>query len=165
MENKRKKLFPLVIAVIVTALMVFCFFCKPIYYRIYPFDRIKGNIHIRINEQPLSPESINFYNKSRCDDISVKTKDNKSSVSVKGGEYGAYSFTIDIPEINKPIEVQIFQANWWDTTDFALSIDIDTVNNEVCYYCYFKNNDNKSITTGESRNKLDDEKLSVSFGL
>lgn len=164
MENKKKKLLPLIIAVII-ALMTFCFFCKPIYYRIYPFDRIKGNIHIRINKQPLSPENISFYNKSRCDDISVKTEDNKSYVSIRGGKYGGYSFEIDIPEINKPIEVCVFQANWWNTTDFAISIDIDTVNNEVRYYWHFKNNDDKSITSGECRNNLDDEKLSVTFGL
>ncbi len=109
MENKRKKLFPLIIAVIVTALIAFCFFCKPIYYRIYPFDRIKGNITIIVDKQPLSPESISFHNKSRCDDISVKTKDNKSSISVRGGKYGEYSFTIDIPEINKPVEVCVFR--------------------------------------------------------
>lgn len=160
-----KKLFPLIIAVIVIALMTFCFFCKPIYYRIYPFDRIKGNIHIRINEQPLSPESINFYNKSRCDDISVKTKDNISSVSVRGGKYGGYSFTIDIPEIHKPIEVQVFQPNWWTTIDFYLSVDIDITNNEIMYGYNFEQNDSQSVITGECRNNLDDEKLSVSFGL
>ncbi len=165
MENKKKKLFPLIIAVIVIALMAFCFFCKPIYYRIYPFDRIKGDIHISINGQPLSPESISFYNKSRCDDISVKTKDNKSYVSIRGGKYGGYSFAIDIPEMNKPIEVGIFQPNWWNAIDFFLSIDIDTVNNEILYDYDFEQNDSKSITIGESRNNLDDEKLSVNFGL
>lgn len=167
MENKKAKKTTVIIVILVTVVIsaAFCFFCKPVYYRIYPFDRIKGNIHIRINKQPLSPENISFYNKNRCDDISVKTKDNKSYVSVKGGKYGGYSFAIDIPEINKPVEVCVFQANWWNTTDFSLNIDIDNINNEVGYYWYFKNNDNKSITTGECRNNLDDEKLSVSFGL
>lgn len=165
MENKKKKLFPLIIAVIVTALMVFCFFCKPIYYRIYPFDRIKGDIEIIIDGQSLSPESSSFYNKSRCDDISVKTKDNISSVSVRGGKYGGYSFTIDITEINKPIEVQVFQPDWWTTIDFCLSVDIDTANSEIIYSYNFEQNDDKSVIIGECRNNLDDEKLSVSFGL
>lgn len=165
MENKKKKLFPLIIAVIVIALMVFCFFCKPIYYRIYPFDRIKGDIEIIIDGQSLSPESSSFYNKSRCDDISVKTKDNISSVSVRGGKYGGYSFTIDIPEINRPIEVRVFQLNWWNTIDFYLSVDIDTAHNEIIYSCHFEQNDSQSVKIGESRNNLDDEKLSVSFGL
>lgn len=88
MENKNRKLFPLIIVAIVTVLMSFCFLYKPIYYRIYPFDRIKGNIRIIIDKQSLSPESISFHNKSRCHDISVKTKDNESYVSIKGGEYG-----------------------------------------------------------------------------
>lgn len=165
MENKKRKLFPLIIVVIVIALISFCFFCKPIYYRIYPFDRIKGYIRIIINKQSLSPESISFHNKSRCEDISVKTKDNESYVSIKGGEYGEYSFTIDIPEINKPVEVSVIQVNWWNTTDFALTVNIDTVNNKVRYDYYFRNNDNKSIVMDDSMNNLDDEKLSVSFGL
>ncbi|MDE7099133.1 MAG: hypothetical protein K2O60_08320, partial [Ruminococcus sp.] len=137
----------------------------PIYYRIYPFDRIKGYIRIIIDKQTLSPESISFHNKSRCDDISVKTKDNESYISIKGGEYGGYSFTIDIPEINKPVEVRVFQANWWNTTDFALTVNIDTVNNEVRYDYYFRNNDDKSAVMADRINNLDDEKLSVSFGL
>ena len=165
MENKRKKLFPLIIAVIVTALMVLCFFCKPIYYRIYPFDRIKGDIEISIDGQLFSPESSNFHNKSRCDDISVKTKDNISFVSIKGGKYGGYSFTIDISEVNKPIEVQVFQPNWWNKIDFYLSVDIDTENNKIMYGYDFEQNDSQSVTIGESRNNLNDEKLSISFGL
>lgn len=165
MENKKRKLILLIIIVTVIALMVLCFFCKPVYYRIYPFDRIKGNITIIIDGQPLSSESSNFHNKSRCDDISVKIKDNKSSVSVRGGKYGGYSFTIDIPEINKPIEVQVFQPDWWTTIDFCLSVDIDTTNNEIIYSCNFEQNDDKSVIIGECRNNLYDEKLSVSFGL
>lgn len=153
------------IAVIVTALMSFCFFCKPIYYRIYPFDRIKGYIRIIIDKQSLSPESISFHNKSRCEDISVKTKDNKSYVSIKGGKYGIYSFTIDIPEIDKPVEVCVFQPDWWTTIDFCLSVDIDTENNKIIYSCNFEQNDDKSIIINDSRNNLDDEKLSISFGL
>lgn len=165
MENKNRKLFLLIIAGIVTALMSFCFLYKPIYYRIYPFDRIKGYIRIIIDKQTLSPESISFHNKSRCDDISFKTKDNESYVSIKGGEYGEYSFTIDIPEINKPVEVCVFQANWWNTTDFALSVIIDTVNNQVWYEYYFSNNGYKFGASGNGMNNLDDEKLSVSLSL
>nr|MDE7363842.1 hypothetical protein [Ruminococcus sp.] len=124
-----------------------------------------GYIRIIIDKQTLSPESISFHNKSRCDDISVKTKDNESYISIKGGEYGGYSFTIDIPEINKPVEVRVFQANWWNTTDFALTVNIDTVNNEVRYDYYFSNNNDKSAVMDDSMNNLDDEKLSISLDL
>lgn len=59
----------------------------------------------------------------------------------------------------------VFQANWWNTTDFALTVNIDTVNNEVWYEYYFSNNGYKFGANGNGMNNLDDEKLSVSFGL
>ena len=106
--------------------VAFCILCKPIYYRLYAGDRIKGNVSVTVDGEAimLAEEDISGCRK-------VKINSDSTYIAIKGGEFGGYSFAVNIPNIDKEITIVCSQYNWWTVTRFDLDVIIDTANNTV----------------------------------
>ena len=119
-----------IFAVAVLASVILYFFFKPVFYHfLYPFDRITGIVHVTMDGEKynlISDDVIGQYEFK--DEINVKVSNDADGLrtSIHGGEYGPYSLTIYIDGYNDPIEVGIYQYNWWNVTKFDLDISIDS---------------------------------------
>lgn len=112
------------------------YFCKPIYYRLYPFDRIRGRIQINVDGQPAELSEASAQNIFRCEDMSFRRNaDGSADISITAGEYGSYGFGISAENFSRPIEVTVMQLNWWSVTEFDLLCDIDTAAETVRFTC------------------------------
>lgn len=85
--------------------------------------------------QLLKLDKSNFH--SDEDNLKVKGNDSVAHIGIKGGEYGEYKFSIDVPDLDDSIQVTVMQFNWWNVTDFYLDVEIDTVKHNILYsYSY-----------------------------
>jgi len=119
--------------------MAVIYFCKPVYYRLYPWDRISGTVHVTIDGRAyeLKPESFGGYIYGGDDvpkpmNINI-SNDGSAEIGIKGGGYGDYSTELRTASPEIMIGMGTFQFNWWNVERFDLYVDIDTVNGTVRY--------------------------------
>lgn len=162
-----KRAAVITIAVLIIGAAV-CFFYKPIYYRLYPWDRIKGSIGVTLNGQAVYLDEDNLYIISMAgkDKYSVKSDGGILYISAKGGEYGNCIFGVDVPDFDEDIKVTVTAYNWWNVTDFDISVDIDMDGGNVVYtynYTSIAENGETLRESGTSSDNIGDE-LSVCIG-
>ena len=159
-----KKKIILTICIIMAVCFSLCILYKPIYYRLYLGDRIKGNIEIKIDDRTYFLEENNFHSSGK----SKMFDDGTAGISIRAGEYGIYSLEILGTPIEKPISIRCYQYNWWNVMDFELDIKIDTAQNEVIYngnYMTIADNGKKIYNPINYSQSLTDEHIQVVFGI
>ena len=137
--NKSKRKTPNIITVIVLLLAAGYFLIPEVRFRLYPFNRIKGNITVIKDGEicHLEEDNIRFpregdreYNENKKEGR-VKIKKDTAEVAFRGGKYGAYCFYIDGFTDGNPVLVRCFQANWWDVQRFDITLNIDTASGNI----------------------------------
>lgn len=114
-------------AVILVLCSAVCILYKPVYYRLYPFDRIQGNIQVTVDGQACTLSEESFTDCRR-----VKPQnDGSAHIGIKAGEYGAYAFLLNIEELEQPVTVRCYQHNWWNVWNLDLQVHIDTQHNNA----------------------------------
>ncbi|MDP4120683.1 MAG: hypothetical protein Q8876_06495 [Bacillota bacterium] len=157
--------------IILTILVLFAIFSiasatiysyKPLYYKIYPFDRIKGTVSITINGKPATIDSNSFTcSRDSKEHVSVSSNDDGSiNFSTKGGSYGIYFFKLLLNNnsISKELPAKIIYFNyynrfWYNVANVDIHFDIkkksdkwitkttekDTVLNQNTFKTYTEN--------------------------
>lgn len=105
-------------------------FGKPIYYRFYPFDRIRGTVSLTVDgeKMTLTRDDIVFYDKKydKYEDGSAKDiSDGRVKIYMDGSEYGSHCFEVHSDKLKEPVAVSCFQDNWWNVVDFDLDIAVN----------------------------------------
>ncbi len=146
----------------------FCYFCKPIYYRIYFGDRIKGTISVYVDEKAylLQPKEI-----QGTDELELADNGKIAELSIHGGEYGGYPIylyldTADMDALE--LMINCYQHNWWNVTEFDITIEIDTKQNIISFNVNcttIADNGEKLYDKIDKQQSLDEENLGISFGL
>lgn len=162
----KKKKAVLIISLIIAFCISVCLLYKPIYYRLYLGDRIKGNIEVVIDDNVYSLEEDNI---KLNDSGKIKINDDGTAdISIHAGKYGSYRFDIsDIP-IERPVSINCFQHNWWNVQTFELRIKIDTSQNLVIYegsYTTISNDGKTRYDTIDKIQSLTDEYTEILLGL
>lgn len=96
----------------------------------------------------------------------MESDDGILHISAKGGEYGSYIFGVDVPDFDEDIKVTVMEYNWWNVTDFDLTVDIDTDGENVVYtynYTSIAENGKTLRESGTASDNIGDE-LSVCIG-
>ncbi|MBR1751695.1 MAG: hypothetical protein IJ740_12630 [Ruminococcus sp.] len=159
---REKIIYTLIISIIVIAVLFIP--VRLIFFRLYPGDRIEGELTLIIDgeEYPLDESDLSYEFEHK----KIEGRFDDGEVSIKAGEYGQYIIRIDsLPEI-PPVYVKAFQANWWNKTDFDLSVEIDTKEQIVTYrgkYSYITElgfTDSESISDTQP---FTDNELAVGF--
>lgn len=117
---------------------------KPIYYRVYPFDRFTVNYNISYNGEEVSCAE-KYY---RFEDSRKNVRNaGKHRFKIHGGDYGEYEIGLvvdnetlygmtedDIFLTFEDFEFKIvyFNANSWHITDIDINIEIVNKNGEWC---------------------------------
>lgn len=166
-RNKFKITFVILLSVVLIVSAI-CFLYKPIYYRLYFGDRIKGTISVIVDGEAyqLQPKEI-----QGVDELEIDDNGNITEFSIYGGEYGGYPIfvyldTADIDALE--LGINCFQHNWWNVTEFKLNIAIDTKQNSISYsgdYTTIADSGKKNYDKIEKKQSLDEEYLEISFGL
>lgn len=148
------------------AAVLLCIFGRVLYYRNYPHDRIKGDITVTLNGQAVTLDENDFY---FCGKGGFSAYENGGSarVSIKGGEYGLYSFDIHIPGFAKTVTADIMMYNWWNVTDFKLDIAVDESRKTAEYkyfYTYIAEDGKKLSESGSDTQNIDSDELKVRLG-
>ena len=152
-----------IIALIVTALLYIP--VRLVYFRLYPGDRIKGELRLFIDgqEYPLDKEDITYEYEHEKTDGEI----NDGEISLKAGEYGQYLIILTPPQDIPPITISVLQGNWWNKESFDLSIKVDTGRGSITYegeQSYITEYGfTKSEEISESR-LLSDEELFIGLG-
>ncbi len=103
------------------------YFYKPLYYRLYPFDRIRGTVSVSVDGRQAELSSAE----------GLISSDGAARVSIKAGEYGGYSFDLYADGISRPIEINIYHYNWWNVTQFQLECAADTQSETIDISCRY----------------------------
>ncbi len=132
---KAVKTTAIILAVILLFIGIICFFYKPLYYRVYPWDRITGTIHVTIDgeeyELKNSEITASYTGHGKKVGNGYNNSDDGTKVSMHGGDYGPYSFFIRIEEVDSLIEAVVYQYNSWNVTKFDLDISIDHTTDKI----------------------------------
>lgn len=103
------------------ACVALCLSWRPLRYRLYPGDRIKGTLTVSVDGQPcaLAEEACRLPENGR-----FKTDaDGKAQISVHGGDYGEYPVSVLLPD-GTELRFICFQHNWWNVLTFDLQADV-----------------------------------------
>ncbi|MGN1100647.1 MAG: hypothetical protein ACI4RG_00535 [Huintestinicola sp.] len=162
-----KKKVIIAAALFLAAAAVFlCVFGRVLYYRLYPNDRITGDITVTLNGQAvtLNENDFSFVGKGG---FSAYENGDSSRVSIEGGEYGLYSFDICIPGFAKTVTADIMMYNWWNVTDFKLDIAVDEALKTAEYkyfYTYIAEDGKKLSESGSDTQNIDSDEIKVRLG-
>ncbi len=143
--KKRLVIILAVIVVLITAVVVYLGFCvgyKTIYYRMYRADRIKGEITVNIDGQSAQFDEARTkecWNWNCEGDFSIT--DRTAKVSLKAGDYGPYDFFVYVVGLDQPLQLSVWQLNWWNVKTFRLNISVDTVEKIAHITCFTTNID------------------------
>lgn len=146
MKNSKKISIALAVIFLVCTLV---YTIKPIYYRVYPFDRFTVNYTISYNG-----EEVRCKEKYYCfeDDNKIPVrKTGKNRFKIRGGAYGIYNigFVVDTKSLYaltdynedflaiEPFDCSFryFNTNWWHITDIDIYIDFFEADNEWYANC------------------------------
>lgn len=166
-RKKELKVTLVTLLSVVLIISVICFLYKPIYYRLYFGDRIKGTISVIVDGEAyeLQPKEIQGSDELDISDNGV------AELSIHGGEYGGYPIYVylDTADIEtQSIRINCFQHNWWNVTEFKFNIEINTNQNIITFkgdYSTIADSGKKCNDKIEKQQSLDDEYLEISFGL
>lgn len=118
-----KKKTAAVIAAVILIISAVCFLGRPVYYRLYPGDRITGTLTVTVDGEAYAPGSEQFDGLTGFD----AHGDGSAALKIHGGEYGAYPIALHLPfDAVSEIQLRCYQANWWDVAKFDLHMDIQT---------------------------------------
>lgn len=153
--NKKKKIAIALVSIILICLLVYI--VKPIYYRIYPFNRftVEYNISCEGNRVECSER---YYMTDSDRKANIKGKDN-GKLKIKGGVYGIYDFVfvvdnetmynitedkffLDTEDLK--FKINYFNTNSWHITKISVDIEITNINGE--WYAVYQ----KSVTEPQS---------------
>ena len=146
-------------AIIISAVLLFVLICflffKPLYYRIfYPWNRITGTIGITIDGEKydLKDGDVSGSHENADVGIGFKKSGSGAKVSIRGGDYGPYTLMTNVEGLDKPLEVVIFQYNWWNVAEFDLSVAIDRAADNITFTSSAQvlNEDGKKVTEDNS---------------
>lgn len=174
----RKKVFMIVLCVVVgIILLIGALFAllraafPTLYYRVYPFDRITGTVTVTVDGKPYPLHSDSFstdktvYRNTPHASINA---DGSARVRIRGGEKTSYGFLLHIDGVDQPIRIGTFHFNWWDVTQFDLTVSVDASADTVTFRCTAKviGNDGEWIPVEDSDTlSLSDPELHFGFGL
>ena len=138
--SKMKRNIAVVVALAVLVAAV-CFFIPEVRYRLYPFNRIKGNITVITDGTVchLTEDNFSFPKEGDRDYYGtkgkgkVKIKDDTAEISFRGGKYGGYLVDIIGFADDQPVSVTFFQANWWNVQRFDITVAVDTASGNVLF--------------------------------
>ena len=137
--SKSKRKTPIIITVIVLLLAAGYFLIPEVRYRLYPFNRIKGNITVISDGNICHLDEDNFRFPKKGDRSfygfkgrgKVRIKNDTAKISFRGGKYGGYAVDIVGITDDKPITVCFYQYNWWNVQRFDMTVTVDTASGEV----------------------------------
>ena len=158
------KVAGIVVLMAIVAGMALCFFCKPLYYRLYFGDRITGSIKASIDGVPVVIDSSCF---SSSHILKAAVNEFDTSISMKAGEYGSYNFEFVIPDVNIPVRVFVHHFNWWSVTDLELTAEVSTDGNivSVAYVCRSIDDKGEDVILSTNRNfDADTDEIELSLG-
>ena len=124
----------LILAVILLLGVCVFLFLKPVYYRIlYPWDRITGTIHLTADgeSREIGKSDITCLYDAKDTAVSARPGQNGTKISIHAGEYGPYSILLHVEGIEKPVEIVVYQYNWWNVCSFDLEITVDSEANTI----------------------------------
>ncbi len=151
--KKRLIIILAVIVVLITAVVVYLGFCvgyKTIYYRMYRADRIKGEITVNIDGHSAQFDEARTREGWNCEgDFSLA--DHEANVSLKAGDYGPYDFSVYIVGLDQPLQLSVWQLNWWNVKTFRLDISVDTVEKIAHITCFTTNIDEEGNVYEDER--------------
>lgn len=151
-----------VISVIIFLISTAAILGKPLFYRLYPGDRIKGEIRITVDGETVSLKDSDF---SGCDKVKIKP-DNTAEISVRADTYGKYAVIMSSNETDPVIHLYFHQFNWWNVYKFNLSVDVDITAGTVTYegsYTSLKEDGNKNLYQLSGREYLSSKPISLYF--
>ncbi len=168
MKKAMSKLIKPLIVILVLLLCFIILFCKPIFYRLYFGDRIKGTVSVSVDGKAyqLQPKEI-----QGSDELKLTDNGNIAELSIHGGENGGYPICVYLDTADMDalgFEINCFQHNWWNVTEFKLNIEIDTKQNSISYsgdYTTIADSGKKCYNKIEMQQSIDEEYLGISFGL
>ncbi len=135
-------------AIISAVLLVVCvliYVIKPIYYRVYPFDRFTVNYTVSYNGEEV--KCAEKYYRFNSDGSPESVRDTgKHRFKIRGGHYGEYNIGLIIRSKElyvmtdcddsflalEPFDFKFnyFNTNWWHITDMHIYIDFLKVDGE-----------------------------------
>lgn len=144
----KKKIIAFTAVIIVALFVVIAFNYKPIYYRLYPLDRITGTYSIKLNHGRITCSEP--YYEYGGNDNKIKLENAAENFKIRAGKYGSYKigFVIHSNDLyritNDPyflgkddidLSVVYFNTNWWHITNIDIEIDIREENDE--WYAFY----------------------------
>lgn len=174
----RRKVFIIVLCAVIGIFLLICALfailratLPTLYYRIYPFSRITGTVTVTVDGKPypLHSDSISAVEDSyrNTPHASINT-DGSARVRIRGGDKASYGFLLHIEGVEQPINIGTFHYNWWDVTQFDLSVSVDTSTDTAAFRCTAKviGNDGEWIPVEDSATlSLSDPEIHFGFGL
>ena len=133
---KAIKIISIIVFAIILLVLISFFFFKPLFYRVfYPWNRINGTIHLRIDGEKydLNGNDLTVMHENATIEFECRKSEDGTKVSIHGGDYGPYRLIINSEGTNFPLEVVIFQYNWWNIVDFDLDISLDSASNKITF--------------------------------
>ena len=146
---------------------------RVVWFRNYPMDRITGRVVLNVNGESCALNDDNIISRKNIDFTKeaavTPNEDGSADIAIRGGNYGAYNFSITSGQLNeKTVGVRCFQPNWWNVTEFEIDIDADTEKNVVNYsgwYTYIDEMGFRHKDDISAEKPLNDENNGVSFGM
>ncbi len=147
-ENKKFKKIGIGLAVALLV-CILIYIIKPIYYRVYPFDRFTVNYNISYNGEEVDCKE-KYYSYEDAEYQAVRNTGSKR-FKIRGGSYGPYTIGLVV----KPndlyaatdddvfLSVQddfkfsfyYFNTNWWHITDINIDIKFIELDGEWYVEC------------------------------
>lgn len=113
---------------VILAIAAVCILGKPIYYRLYPGDRITGYLTVTVDGEAYALGSEQFEGLTSFD----AREDGAAKLGIHAGEYGGYPIVLHLPfDAVSELQIRCFQANWWDVAKFDLHMEIQTAEQTV----------------------------------
>lgn len=172
----RTKIIISAVCLFIVAALIICVACRPVYYRIYQGDRIKGTLSLTLNDEEIKAKSKNikcYYNSlSFPEDMLCNNTGDGTKISTRANKTGSYFFVVYADEIKAvPIEIEFVQNLRWNVTNFDLSLNIKQENGSYKVNYNLKYTDISSNCKKVSHNyskicdSKDDNKISISVEL
>ncbi len=101
----------------------------PLYCRyLFSSNRITGTIFVTVDGEKYDLKDGDVTGLYENSDIGVELSNmpDGARVSTLGGDYGPYTLSIHIEGMDTPLTVVVYQYNWWNVTEFDLTVSVDT---------------------------------------
>ncbi|GFI55661.1 hypothetical protein IMSAG013_00711 [Clostridiales bacterium] len=136
--KKRLVIILAAFAAVITVCLAFFILYKPSYYRLYADDRIKGEITVSIDGQSaqFDEERTRKYFNYEGDFF---TEDYTATISLKAGDYGPYDFSVYVVGLDQPLQLSVWQLNWWNVKTFRLDVSMDIAKRIAHITCFTTN--------------------------